>query len=113
MNPALEGVGRSGGRGRWILQVVDHLHRAVQFLLGDEEGGIDVERLLEQGDGIVEFAVVAQLLTTMDDGGGGFEAGAFKGRAIAQIPGFKVVSLLEEVVGRLVLLAGELRRLDP
>ena len=69
MNPALQAGGRSGSLRLRIAQVVDHLQRAVQFLLGDEQRGIDGQRFLELGDGFVELAVVAQLLAVVDDRG--------------------------------------------
>ena len=91
-------------RGR-IGFVVDHLERAVAFLLGEEEGGIDRHGFLEGGQGFVEFAVVAQLLTVVNDGGGGLKAAAFEGGPVAQIFGLEVVGLLVELVGGFVILA--------
>ncbi len=41
----------------------------------------------------------------MNDGGGRLEANALEGSPIAQIFGLEVVGLLEEIVGRLVVLA--------
>ena len=105
VNPALEAGRRSGSLGRRILLVVDHLLRADQFLLGNEQGGIDGQGFLKLGNGFVEFAVVAQLLAVVDDGGGGLEADAFEGSSVAQILGLEVVGLLEEIVGGFVLLA--------
>ena len=67
--------------------------------------GIDGQRLLELGNGLVEFAVFAQLLAAMDDGGGRLEADAFKCGAIAEVLRFEVVGLLEEIVGGFILLA--------
>ena len=105
VNPALEPRRRTGGLRLRIALVVDHLQGAVQFLLGDEQRGIDGQGFLELGDGLVQFALLAQFLTVVDDRGGSLETNALEGRAIAQFLGFKVVGLLEEIVGRHVLLA--------
>ena len=59
VNPALQASGRPGGLGRRIMQVVDDLRGAVEFLLGDEQCGIDGQGLLKLSQGLVELAFVA------------------------------------------------------
>ena len=80
MNLALQAGRRSGGLRRRIPLVVDHLHRAVQFLLGDEQRRIDSQRFLKLGHCVVEFAVVAQLLPVVDNRGRRFKTDAFERR---------------------------------
>ena len=60
---------------------------------------------MECGQGIVELAVVAQLLATVNDRRGGLKASAFKTGAVAQVFGLEVVGLLEELVGCFRVLA--------
>src|SRR5262249_26325410 len=91
---------------RRIPLVVDQLLRANQFLLGDEKRRIDIEGLLEFGDGLIELAVFAQFLAAMDDRGSGLETGVLKGGAVAQLFRLQVVSLLVKVIGSFILLAG-------
>ena len=97
-------LGRPGGLRRWIPLVVDHLQRAVQFLLGDEQRRIDRQCLLELGDRFVQLAVIAQFLALMNNRGGSLETNAFEGSPIAQIFGLQVVGLLEKIVGRFEIL---------
>jgi hypothetical protein len=101
---ALQAAGRSGGLRLRIALVVDRFHRAVQFLLGDEQRRIDGQRFLEFRYRLVEFAVIAQLLPAMHNLSRGFEPRALKRGAVAQILRLQVVGLLEEAVGILVLL---------
>ena len=58
------------------------------------------------GDSLIELAVVAELLTAMHDGGGGLKAKALERGAVTKLFGSEVVSLLVEIVGGFVLLAG-------
>jgi len=96
---ALQADGRSGGLRRRIALLIDHVDRAVQFLLGDEQRGIDAEGFLEFGRSFFQFAGIAQFLAAVHDGCRGLEANALEAGAVAEILGLKVISLLIEVVG--------------
>jgi hypothetical protein len=60
---------------------------------------------LEGGDSFLQLAVIAQLLAVVHDRGGSLKTNPLKGCPIAQIFRLEVVGLLEESVGRLVVLA--------
>ena len=58
----LQTAGRTCRLRRRIIGLVDHLLRALQFLLRDEERGIDQRRLLKFGQRLLQLALVAQNL---------------------------------------------------
>ena len=99
-------AGRSGGLGRRIPLVVDHLQGAIQFLLGDKQRGIDRRAL----SGTRQRLRRVCLLRAASDRGARcwrrLRNGSFKGGAIAQVFGLKVVGLLVEVESSFKLLAG-------
>ena len=104
VDSAFQAGGRSRGLRRRISLVIDHLHRAVQFLLGDEQGGIDGQSFLELGHGFVQLSVIAQFLAVVDDGRRGLKPKPLEGGPVAQVLRLQVVALLEKAVGGLVLL---------
>ena len=70
------------------------------------DDGIDGQRLLKLGNGLVEFSVLAKLLATMDDHRASLEADVFKRRTIAEVLRLQVVGLLKEIVSGFILLPG-------
>ena len=69
MNLAFQAKGRARALRRRIAWPIDHLYGAVQFLLGNEQRGIDGQRFLKFGDGFVQFACLRVTSAPVNDEG--------------------------------------------
>ncbi len=81
--------------------IINHLQRALQLLLRDNQRRIDLCRLLKIGQRLLQFALIAKFLTLMDDRCRRLKAQPLERRLITQILWLQIVSLLVKIVSSL------------
>ena len=84
--------------------IINHLQRALQFLLCDNQRRIDLRRFLKIGQRLLQFALIAKFLTLVDDGSRRLKTQTLERRLITQILWLQVVSLLVKIVSRFEVL---------